>query len=528
MVLFLELDYRQKLESMTNNMKKIGMSLLTAFVGGAIAVGAYKLLEDKSLQGMGLDDRQKVYFANNPGSEIISSTGALDFTQAAAAVSPGVVHVRTTYNRSASSGGYSDPFGDMFEDFFGRRSRPQSNTPAMGKGSGVIVTGDGYIMTNNHVVEDADKIEVILTDKRVLQAKVIGRDKNTDLALIKIDANDLPIVKLGNSDDVRVGEWVLAVGYPLTLESTVTAGIVSAKARSIGILAQDQINPREYDPENPPVNSSIESFIQTDAVINRGNSGGALVNAKGELIGINSAIASRSGVYEGYGFAIPVNLAKKVMDDFIKYGEVKRGFIGVTFQELNADVAESLKIKEINGLYVSSTVDGGAAATAGIKKGDIIKKLNGDNVITSSELQEKIGRMRPGDKVQLTVLRDGDLKTFNLTLKGAEANKLASNNSSVASTEIMNTLGATFSPLKDADKKKYGVSSGVVVNSVAPGKAFDMYEVPKGTIITGINGRGVNNTDQVSAALSATKNNMLSIQGITPDGGQFRFTFPVK
>src|SRR5690606_26576491 len=282
--------------------------------------------------------------------------GSLDFTSAAAVVSPGVVHVRTTYNRSSSSsrqGG--DPFGDMFEDFFGRRMRPQSNTPATGKGSGVIVTSDGYIMTNNHVVDNADKIEVILTDKRVLQAKVIGKDKNTDLALIKIEANNLPIVKLGNSDDVKVGEWVLAVGYPLTLESTVTAGIVSAKARQIGILAQDNIDPRNYDPENPPVSSSIESFIQTDAVINRGNSGGALVNARGELVGINTAIASQTGVYEGYGFAIPVNLAKKVMDDFLKFGEVKRGFIGVTFQELNSDVAKGLNIKEINGLYVSST-----------------------------------------------------------------------------------------------------------------------------------------------------------------------------
>lgn len=514
---------------METNMKKIGITLLTAFVGGAVAVGAYKLFEDKSLTGLSLDERQKVYFTNNPQAGIVSSTGALDFTQAAEAVSPGVVHVRTTYNRNPSSSRQgADPFGDMFEDFFGRRGgRPQSNTPSMGKGSGVIVTDDGYIMTNNHVVDNADKIEVILTDKRVLQAKIIGKDKNTDLALIKIEANNLPVVKLGNSDDVRVGEWVLAVGYPLTLESTVTAGIVSAKARQIGILAQDNIDPRNYDPENPPVSSSIESFIQTDAVINRGNSGGALVNARGELVGINSAIASQSGVYEGYGFAIPVNLAKKVMDDFIKFGEVKRGFIGVTFQELNSDVAKGLNIKEINGLYVSSTLEDGAAAKAGIKKGDIIKKLNGTNALTSAELQEKIGRMRPGDKVELTVLREGSLKNFNLTLKGADANKITSNDNPAAA-EVLNNLGATFSPLKDADKKKYGISSGVIVSSVAAGKVFDMYDVPKGTIITSINGRGVNNTDQVNAALAATKGNMLAIQGITPDGGQFRFTFPIK
>lgn len=509
---------------MKGNMRKVGITLLTAFVGGAVAIGAYKLLEPASLSGLNLDERQKVYFTNNP-SEITASTGALDFTQAAAAVSPGVVHVRTTYSRSKSQG-MSDPFGDMFEDFFGRRQRstPQNAPAPMGKGSGVIVTGDGYIMTNNHVVEDAEKIEVILSDKRVLQAKVIGRDKNTDLALIKINANDLPIVKLGNSDEVRVGEWVLAVGYPLTLESTVTAGIVSAKARQIGILAPE-INRNNYDPENPPTNSSIESFIQTDAVINRGNSGGALVNARGELIGINSAIASQSGVYEGYGFAIPVNLAKKVMDDFLKYGEVKRGYIGVTFQELDADRAKELGTKEIDGLYINSTLEGGAAASAGIKKGDIIKKLNGEDVTSSASLQERIGTMRPGDKLTLTVLRDGSPKTFNITLKGDDGNKMANNGPAV--TEVVNSLGATFSPLNDAAKKKYGINSGVVVTSVSPGKVFDMYDMPKGTVITSVNGKGVNNNDQVLSALKQDSK-MVSLQGIVPDGSRFRVTFPIK
>lgn len=526
MVLFLKANiYKIKLKSMKGNMRKIGITLLTAFVGGAVAIGAYKLLEPASLSGLSLDERQKVYFTNNP-SEITSSTGALDFTQAAAAVSPGVVHVRTTYNRSKSQGA-NDPFGDMFEDFFGRRQRitPNQNAPApMGKGSGVIVTDDGYIMTNNHVVEDAEKIEVILSDKRVLQAKVIGRDKNTDLALIKVSATNLPIVRLGNSDIVKVGEWVLAVGYPLTLESTVTAGIVSAKSRQIGILAP-QIDRNNYDPENPPTNTSIESFIQTDAVINRGNSGGALVNTRGELIGINSAIASQSGTYEGYGFAIPVNLAKKVMDDFLKYGEVKRGYIGVTFQELDADRAKELGTKEIDGLYVNSTLEGGAAAAAGLKKGDIIKKLNGEDVSSSASLQEKVGTMRPGDKLTLTVLRDGSPKTFSLTLKGDDGNKLANNGPAV--TEVVNSLGATFSPLNDATKKKYGISTGVIVSSVSPGKVFDMYDMPKGTVITSVNGKGVNNNDQVIAALKQDSK-MVSLQGIVPDGSRFRVTFPVK
>ncbi len=506
-------------------MRKVGLTLLTAFVGGAVAIGTYKLLEPTNLSGLTLEERQKVYFANNP-AEITASTGAIDFTQAAALVSPGVVHVRTTYSRSQQSSA-TDPFGDMFEDFFGRRrqSTPNKNMPApMGKGSGVIVTTDGYIMTNNHVVQDAEKIEVILSDKRVLTAKVIGTDKNTDLALLKIDSKNLTIVKLGNSDDVRVGEWVLAVGFPLTLESTVTAGIVSAKARQIGILGPE-IDRNNYDPANPPTNSSIESFIQTDAVINRGNSGGALVNAQGELIGINSAIASQSGVYEGYGFAIPVNLAKKVMDDFMKFGEVKRGYIGVTFQELDADRAKELKINEITGLYVNSTVDGGAASTAGIKKGDIIKKLDNLEITSSARLQEKIGTMRPGDKVTLTVLRDGKLKDFNLTLKGGENLKLADSGADVS--EVVNSLGATFAPLNDVDKKKYGINSGVVVTSVSPGKVFDMYEMPKGTVITSINGKGVNNNDQVLAALRADSK-MVSLQGIVPDGSRFRVTFPAK
>lgn len=510
---------------MNGNMKKIGMSLLTAFVGGAVALGAYIFIAQKSTDGMSLADRQKVYFANNP-LNVPEPTGPLDFSAAAAAVSPGVVHVRTTYSRSMVQN--NDPFGDMFQDFFGRRGQqPSQNTPPpMGKGSGVIVTSDGYIMTNNHVVENAEKIEVILTDKRVLQAKVIGRDKNTDLALIKVNATNLPVVKLGNSDDVKVGQWVLAIGYPLTLESTVTAGIVSAKARQIGIIGTED-QPQNVDPNNPPANSSIESFIQTDAVINKGNSGGALVNTKGELIGINSAIASQSGVYEGYGFAIPVNLARKVMDDFLKYGEVKRGFIGVTFQELNADIAKQLNVSEINGLYVNSVVKDGAAEKAGIMKGDIIKKVDGEDVNSSAQLQVKIALLHPGDKVSLGVLRDGKMKTFNLTLKGDEGMRLADNENAPEVSAVMNSLGASFAPLNDNLKKKYGVGSGVVVTSVAPGKVFDMYDMPKGTIITSVNGRAVNNNDQIVSALKQD-DKMLSIQGIVPDGSRFRVTFPIN
>ncbi|MDB5013279.1 MAG: Do family serine endopeptidase, partial [Daejeonella sp.] len=278
-------------------MKKIGITFLTACLGGAVAIGSYKLVENKYNNGLTFEEQQKVHFTNNPAPEIVSSTGELDFTQAAAAVTPGVVHIKTTYSGKSPEGDGQDPFGDMFEDFFGNRRRSQG--PVMASGSGVIISDDGYIVTNNHVVENADKIDVILTDNRSLQAKVIGTDPNTDLALIKIEGKGFPIVRLGNSDDVHIGEWVLAVGYPFALNTTVTAGIVSAKGRSIGILGNSKPSPTG----EPQARTAIESFIQTDAAINRGNSGGALVNTKGELIGINAAIASQSGSYEGYGFA---------------------------------------------------------------------------------------------------------------------------------------------------------------------------------------------------------------------------------
>ncbi|MBE7178890.1 MAG: Do family serine endopeptidase, partial [Mucilaginibacter polytrichastri] len=409
-------------------MKKIGLTLLTAIVGGAIAVGAYKLLEKKT-DGLTFEERQKVYFTSNRPAAVVSSAGEADFTQAAAAVTPAVVYIRTTYSQKNSGGG--NDMQDMFEDFFGRRMRPQG--PQRASGSGVIISPDGYIVTNNHVVKDADKIEVTTNDKRTLQAKVIGTDPNTDLALIKVSsAGSLPIVKLGNSDDVRVGEWVLAVGNPFNLNSTVTAGIVSAKGRGLGIIGsgdndQEQNPFQQQAPNVPALNKGIESFIQTDAAINPGNSGGALVNTKGELVGINTAIASHTGSYEGYGFAIPINLAKKVLDDIEKYGKVQRGYVGVSFQELNPDAAEAFGVKETNGLYVNDVVKGGGAEAAGIRKGDIIKKVDGNNIYESSDLQEKVARLKPGDKVKLSVLREGQEKTFNVTLKPEDtANKYAS------------------------------------------------------------------------------------------------------
>jgi serine protease Do len=517
-------------------MRKLGISLLTAVLGGAIAVGGYKLFEDKQLGNMTLEEQQKVYYANNPSAEIMSSTGNPDFTQAAAAVSPGVVHIKVTMTARGSQrgGGGSSPF-DMFEEFFGAPQRRQQAQPRQqqASGSGVILTPDGYIVTNNHVVENADKIEVQLTDKRTFEAKVIGKDANTDLALLKVSATNLPMVRMGDSDNVQIGEWVLAVGYPLSLQSTVTAGIVSAKGRQIGILGESQQQPRGFgygDQDQQFINTAIESFIQTDAVINKGNSGGALVNARGELIGINSAIASPTGVYAGYGFAIPINLAKKILDDFKEFGSVKRGFIGVTFTEMNEALRKEKGITDINGLYVQNVAKGGAAESAGIKGGDIITKIEGKTIYSSSDLQERVARLRPGDKVKITYKREGKEKDVNLTLKAEEDAKAkgGEDGPSASATEIFNKLGASFIPATDARKKELGVSSGVVVTQVHRGGVFEYFGVEKGLVITEVNGKAVNSVDDVESALSATRRNIVRIKGVPQRGNTVELNVPIE
>jgi serine protease Do len=500
------------------NMKKIGLTLLTAFVGGAMALGVYKLAENKYADNMTLEDKQKVYFASNPSTAaVVSSAGAADFTQAAAEVTPAVVYIRTTY--ADKSNGQQDQLEQMFGQMFGQRMRPQG--PQMASGSGVIISPDGYIVTNN-----------VTNDHRSFEAKVIGTDPNTDLALIKIEATNLPIVKLGNSDAVRVGEWVLAVGNPFKLNSTVTAGIVSAKGRNIGIIGrgdEDDDNPYPVkQQENPSLKRGIESFIQTDAAINPGNSGGALVNTAGELIGINAAIASHTGSYEGYGFAIPINLAKKVLNDIKKYGAVKRGYIGVSFADLSdPDAAKSVNSDKTNGLYVNSLVTGGGAEQAGIKTGDIITKVEGNPVYESSDLQERVGRLQPGDKINLTVLRNGSEKSFTVTLK-ADAPAARTAAVSKSASELFNKLGASFQPLNAAQKAKFRVNSGVLVTQVRPGGIFDDTEIPVGSVITSINKQPINSVADMDKVITSLKNGRLIITGYYPDGGSFSNVFEVQ
>ncbi len=513
-------------------MKKLGLTLLTAFVGGAMALGTYKLVENKYASSMSFEDKQKVYFTSNhlTPSSTASSAGQVDFTEAAAAVTPAVVYIRTTY-ASQGNDERQNQMQQLFGDMFGQgRQQPE---PQMASGSGVIIAPDGYIVTNNHVVDKAVKIEVVTNDHRNFKAKVIGTDPNTDLALIKIDGHDLPIVKLGNSDNVKVGEWVLAVGNPFRLTSTVTAGIVSAKGRNIGIIGQDeqqQQNPfgRTQYQQATKLNQAIESFIQTDAAINPGNSGGALVNTNGELIGINSAIASHTGSYEGYGFAIPVNLAKKVLNDIQKYGAVKRGYVGITFKELNEDAAAELHVDRTAGLYVTDVIPGGGAAEAGVQKGDVITKVEGNNAYESSDLQEPVGRLEPGDKVHITVLRGGDEKNLTVTLHANKPEVANNTASSKSSEELFNRIGASFMPLDASQKAKFHVNAGVLVTQVREGGLFDYTDVPVGSVITQINRQPIASISDMDHALSNLQHGLLTISGYYPDGTRLRSTIEIQ
>lgn len=523
-------------------MKKVGLTLITALVGGLVAIGGYKIFEQKNLNSLSFEERQKLHFANQPISEITASTGNLDFTQAAALVTPGVVNIKTTYPARTARRTQSTSPMDFFDEFFGaprnERSQPQVQQAPQASGSGVIISEDGYIVTNNHVVEGAEKIEVTLTDRRIVEAKIIGRDPNTDIALIKINEKGLPFVRIGDSDHVQIGEWVLAVGYPLGLESTVTAGIVSAKGRSTGIIGNDLLQKQQQElnrsrggnieSAQPFINSAIESFIQTDAVINKGNSGGALVNTRGELIGINSNIMSPSGYYAGYGFAVPVNIVKKIADDFVKFGEVKRGLIGVTFRPLDAATAIELEVKDVNGLYVTDISPGGAAEKAGIKEGDIIVKLDNKPIYYSSDLQEKVYRLRPGDKVNLTYKRDGREREVSLTLQEEVKPKVEEKTASSASAAtLFNKLGASFVAASADKKAELGIQSGVVVTQVHSGGLFQLFNINRGLVITHINRTPVNNVDDIEKALSAVKTPYINLVGVPQKGSRVEFNIPI-
>ena len=436
----------------------------------------------------------------------------IDFTAPAQAATPGVVHIKTKTNAKQVSNSLpkkqpNNPFSDLFDDdmfnqLFGDRGRgviPEQRA----SGSGVIISDDGYIVTNNHVVENADEINVTLSNKKTYKAKVIGTDPSYDLAVIKVEAAGLPFLMYGNSDDVKVGQWVLAIGYPLNLETTVTAGIISAKARSLGL---------NKDKSGDPA-SGVESFIQTDAAVNMGNSGGALINTDGKLVGVNSAIASPTGYYSGYSYAIPVNIVKKVVDDLIKFGTVQRGFLGVRFVN-SSDLAEDDKKRQgipanAEGIYVTDVPTDGGAYEAGIRKGDILTKVNGTEISNGAEMQGLISRQKPGDKLPITYIRNGKENTALVTLK----NK-AGNYDIVKADAVLEILGAEFTSLDAKKAREYGVAGGVIVKKINEGALNDQTRMKDGFIILKVNEKEVKTVDDMKAVVGSNKS--ITISGFYP------------
>lgn len=457
-----------------------------------IAVVIYARFVQPETKIVEVESRPAFQYANFPVRETVAPT---DFTLAAESSVNAVVHVKTKVFREME-------VNPLYEFFFGIKPDAEI-APYVGYGSGVIVSSDGYIVTNNHVIDGSDEIEVTLNDKREFSAKLIGKDPTTDLAVLKIDEEDLPTMVFGNSDELKLGEWVLAVGNPYNLTSTVTAGIVSAKARDINILRNEL---------------SIESFIQTDAAVNPGNSGGALVNTSGQLIGINTAIASRTGTYQGYSFAVPSTIAKKVVADLREFGEVQRAVIGITIQDVTPQLVEEEGLDEIAGVYINGLSEGGAAKDAGMKIGDVVMAINEIKVNSVSELQEQVGRYRPNDPVSVLVKRNGKLKNYNLILRN-----LNGNTDIVRTANVLDILGATFEPLSANDKKRMGVEHGLRVISLEAGK-LQQVGVQKGFVITSVNKIPVKSVKGLSDILRNVEGGVM-IEGVYGDGSKTYYAF---
>ncbi len=468
-----------------------------AMLGGVVSIGIYKMVEEKP-QYQPIEETKD----NNKLVNLISSNpeNAIDYVTAAEMTVNGVVHVKTEGTMEYSQRAF-DPFRHFF--YGDGNIEKQYSQPIKGAGSGVIISEDGYVVTNNHVIENADKIKVTLNNKKTYDAELIGTDPSTDLAVLKIKEDGLPKIEFGNSDELHIGEWVLAVGNPFNLTSTVTAGIVSAKGRDINILNNDPYTGL----------SSIESFIQTDAAVNPGNSGGALVNTRGELIGINAAIKSNTGSFAGYSFAIPSNIAKKVVDDLVEFGTVQRAFIGINIRNIDEDLAKDLEINDLNGVYVSGLSEGGSAKIAGIKEGDIVKKVEGVVVRNVNELQAKVGEYRPGDKITVSLIRKGELMEKEVELRNLEGNTSIIKNSD---SDILKKLGVRFADLTEEEKKKLDLSGGARVVEIFPGKIMNT-GMGEGFIITKIDKSTVGNKTELLELLKSKKGGIL-IQGIYENG----------
>ncbi len=487
---------------MKNTLKKLLPFAFVGVISGATTFGAIHFFD----QNASTEDYSYFTTAKSDVQFAGFNQGAIgdDFVKASKTTVPAVVTIKNYQNRNAGRSSEQDIFDWFFRNPESRNQRQQQQKPEnvpSGMGSGVIISPDGYIISNNHVVAGANKIEVVLSNKKSYIATLIGTDPNTDISLLKIEEKGLPYLNFANSDVVEVGQWVLAVGNPLGLNSTVTAGIISAKGRGIGILAS------QGRATNP-----IESFIQTDAAINPGNSGGALVNTNGELIGINSAISSPSGYYAGYGFAVPSNLARKIVEDIKKFGLVQRGYLGVNSLDLSNDQQVAAynsefktNLKTGDGVYITGITENLGAEAAGLRKGDIITQIDNIKISDFADLSLAVGSKRPGDQVNVTYLRNGQQTTTRVTLKDQKGNTTARTRADLTVTE---KIGAEFQPLSDRFKTDYGLNSGVVTKNVQEGGEMAKIGVVDNYIVIEVNGKAVNSQKDVENILKNYKGNV--------------------
>ena len=506
------------------DMKKYVTLIISAVLGSALTIGTFMLF--------GNNNGNTVKIEHLSGSPVVGATYTvtedgevvpLEFTTVSKQVMPAVVHIKSTQVQNTGNSQYRgnpDQFRDFFDDdifeyFFGpefrfespRQQQPRGPQARVGAGSGVIINADGYIVTNNHVIDNADDIEVTLDDNRVFKAKVIGADPSTDIALLQINEKGLPYLPLVNSDDVEVGEWVLAVGNPFNLNSTVTAGIVSAKGRSIHIL---------------PDRSAIESFIQTDAAINPGNSGGALVNLQGGLIGINTAIASPTGAYAGYGFAVPSNIVSKVVEDLLRYGMVQRGYLGLIIRSVDGNLAKEKDLNVTTGVYVDSISVNSAAGDAGVKPGDVILEVNNSPVKTSAELLEMVALYHPGDKVALKIDRKGKEMDFLVTLRNQEGKERLYEK---GSEEVLGLLGIQVEELDIETRRKLDIDGGLRVTQLSTGIIRRHTDMRVGFIITKADGKVMRTTEDLVKYLENKKGGVM-LEGIYEDyPGTYYYAF---
>jgi Do/DeqQ family serine protease len=490
----------------------LSVVLISGLTTAAVLFGYHKMTRKpmtiQSMNGPVPSNYAGLYDSNRsmPGT-------AVDFQLASQSAIPTVVHITTVIGKNTASNNLpkrSNPFADLFgEDFFRDFNDQMRTVPQRASGSGVIISEDGYIVTNNHVIDQADEIKVTLSNKKSYTAKLVGTDPSSDLALLKVEGSGLPFLLYGNSDQVKVGQWVLAVGYPLNLETTVTAGIVSAKARTLGLNARKS-------------NTPIESFIQTDAAVNQGNSGGALINTEGQLVGIVSAIASPTGAYAGYSYAIPVNIVKKIINDLLQFGTVQRAYLGISYLPESAPDSEKEKqgFKEGQGVLVLDVAKDGAMSGSGVSKGDYITKVNGVKVTSGSEMVEQVAGYKPGDKISVTYLRGSKEYNTNVTLKNRTGTY------DVVRTSVLDNFGADFETLDKKKATEYGIKGGVLVKRIGKGLIDEQTRMRDGFVIYKANGQEVKSLEELTAALNKGQKRVL-LEGLYP-GYDGVYQYPIE